>query len=67
MRESRTTDHYAGQWDFRSGNARTTQQLRDPSHARIFVCQGGGKAVAVLYGAAVKCGCGTTSSAEVML
>lgn len=33
---------------------------------RTFVCQDCGKAHAVLYGAKIICGCGATSSAEII-
>ena len=33
---------------------------------RTFVCQGSGKAAAVLYGSAIKCRCGVWSAAEVL-
>ena len=37
----------------------------DPQTTRTFVCQGCGKVSAVLYGAKVKCSCGTTSAAQI--
>ena len=39
--------------------------LRKPA-PRTFVCQGCGAACAVLHGSSLRCGCGTTSSAELL-
>ncbi len=40
--------------------------LYGPPACRTFVCQGCGVARAILHGSSVKCGCGVTSSAEVL-
>jgi hypothetical protein len=37
----------------------------DSDTTQTFICQGCGKAVAVLYGAAIRCGCGVTSAARI--